>query len=104
MDVISKVGVSATTWTKMAVRKVMEVFQQELRRANLSKDSPVGEGTLNTDSIPLLWYSTAIGLSGGADSMALLWLAKQLFSNVVGLTVDHRYSISVWGRGRCVGW
>lgn len=40
--------------------------------------------------IPLLCHLTAIGLSGGSDSMALLWLAKQLFSNVVGLTVDHR--------------
>lgn len=34
--------------------------------------------------------STAVALSGGSDSVALLWLAKQVFSDVTGITVDHR--------------
>ncbi len=38
------------------------------------------------------WYllSLAVALSGGSDSMSLLWMAKQVFTKVVSLTVDHR--------------
>lgn len=31
-----------------------------------------------------------VGLSGGADSVALTYLARQAFKRVVTITVDHR--------------
>ena len=32
----------------------------------------------------------AVALSGGCDSTALLWLAKNMFSRVTAITVDHK--------------
>lgn len=47
-DLCKKGGVclEATWQTIMAVRKVLQVFKEEVKRAQLSRDSPVGEGVV----------------------------------------------------------
>ena len=35
-------------------------------------------------------FSAVVALSGGPDSVALLYVAKQLFENVRAVTVDHK--------------
>ena len=34
---------------------------------------------------------SVVALSGGSDSVALLYVAKKLFENVRAITVDHRW-------------
>lgn len=80
----------------MAAMKVLNVFQEEMRRAQLSRNSPVGRDMhasqckLHAVTGASSAFLAAVALSGGSDSTALLWLARQAFANVVGLTVDHR--------------
>ena len=38
-----------------------------------------------------MWGIVAVAVSGGCDSMALLWLARQAFTNLTSLTVDLRW-------------
>ena len=32
-----------------------------------------------------------MALSGGSDSLVLLWLSRSVFDKVVAITVDHKY-------------
>jgi tRNA(Ile)-lysidine synthase TilS/MesJ len=34
--------------------------------------------------------SVGVAVSGGRDSITLVYLAKQIFKRVVGITVDHQ--------------
>ena len=36
------------------------------------------------------FFLPAVSLSGGCDSVALLWLAKNEFSTVTAITVNHK--------------
>ncbi len=46
--------------------------------------------SLSPSLSPSLSLSVAIAVSGGSDSIALTHLARQAFSRVVGVTVDHQ--------------
>lgn len=68
-----------------------------LEEARLSRKSPVGNVTV--PSMPKCLYMhmrvacllhVAVAVSGGCDSMVLLWMAKQAFTDLTSVTVDLR--------------
>ena len=81
---------------EMNVLPAREAFHEAVRRLQLPRSSTVGKDLVfyklqrnkTLGRVSLLY--AVVGLSGGPDSVALAFLARQAFSRVVAVTVDHR--------------
>ena len=89
------VGGSSSTGEKMNVLPAREAFHEAVRRLQLPRSSTVGKDLVfyklqRNKTFGRVSLYAVVGLSGGPDSVALTFLARQAFSRVVAVTVDHR--------------